>query len=66
MPRTRSLAWSQLKIGIVSIVALTLAMFMIFLLGSGRGVPSQRYPVKVTCNDVAGLKAGAPVRIAGV
>ena len=37
MPRTRSLAWSELKIGIVSVVAIALAMFMIFLLGSAGG-----------------------------
>ena len=37
MPRMRSLAWSELKIGIVSIIALALAMFMIFLLGSAGG-----------------------------
>ena len=36
MPRTRSLAWSELKIGIVSIVALVLADVLIFLLSGGR------------------------------
>jgi phospholipid/cholesterol/gamma-HCH transport system substrate-binding protein len=66
MPRTRSLAWSELKIGIVSMVALTLAMVMIFLLGSAGGFAWQRYSVKVLFNNVAGLKEGAPVRIAGV
>jgi hypothetical protein len=30
MPRTRSLAWAQLKIGVVSLVALALAIVMIF------------------------------------
>ena len=66
MPRTRSLAWSELKIGIVSVVALSLAMLMIFLLGSAGGFAWQRYSLKVMFNNVAGLKAGAPVRIAGV
>jgi phospholipid/cholesterol/gamma-HCH transport system substrate-binding protein len=66
MPRTRSLAWSELKIGIVSLIAVGLAMFMIFLLGSAGGFFWQRYSLKVLFNDVAGLKAGAPVRIAGV
>jgi phospholipid/cholesterol/gamma-HCH transport system substrate-binding protein len=66
MPRTRSLAWSELKIGIVSVVAIGLAMFMIFLLGSGSGFWWQRYSLKVVFDNVAGLKAGAPVRIAGV
>jgi phospholipid/cholesterol/gamma-HCH transport system substrate-binding protein len=66
MPRTRSLAWSELKIGILSIVALTLAMIMIFLLGSAGGFFWQRYSVKVMFDNIAGLKSGAPVRIAGV
>jgi phospholipid/cholesterol/gamma-HCH transport system substrate-binding protein len=66
MPRTRSLAWSELKIGLVSIVALSLAMFMIFLLGSAGGFFWQRYSVKVMFDNIAGLKSGAPVRIAGV
>ena len=66
MPRTRSLAWSELKIGIVSVVAISLAMLMIFLLGSSSGFWWQRYSLKVMFDNVAGLKAGAPVRIAGV
>lgn len=66
MPRTRSLAWSELKIGIVSVVAISLAMFMIFLLGSSGGFAWQRYSLKVMFDNVAGLKEGAPVRIAGV
>jgi phospholipid/cholesterol/gamma-HCH transport system substrate-binding protein len=66
MPRTRSLAWSELKIGIVSVVAVTLAIILIFLLSGEGGFFWQRYSLKVLFDDVAGLKAGAPVRIAGV
>ena len=53
MPRTRSLAWSELKIGIVSVVALALAMFMIFLLGSTGGFAWQRYSLKVMFDALA-------------
>jgi phospholipid/cholesterol/gamma-HCH transport system substrate-binding protein len=66
MPRTRSLAWTELKLGLLSMIALGLAMLMIFLLGSAGGFFWQRYSLKVLFQDVAGLKAGAPVRIAGV
>lgn len=66
MPRTRSLAWTELKLGLLSIAALALAMFLIFLLGSAGGFFWERYSLKVLFDDVAGLKAGAPVRIAGV
>lgn len=66
MPRTRSLAWTELKLGLISIVALALAMLLIFTLGSAGGFFWQRYSLKVLFQNVAGLKEGAPVRIAGV
>lgn len=66
MPRTRSLAWTELKLGLLSVIALALAMLMIFLLGSAGGFFWQRYSLKVLFEDVAGLKEGAPVRISGV
>ena len=36
MPRTRSLAWAELKIGLVSIFSIVMATILIFLL-SGEG-----------------------------
>ena len=66
MPRTRSLAWSELKIGVLTIVALAIATTTIFLLTGGRGFFWQRYRLKAQFGNVAGLKAGSPVRIAGV
>jgi len=66
MPRTRSLAWSELKIGIVSVVALFLAGLMIFLLTGDSGFPWQRYALKTVFENIAGLKEGAPVRVSGV
>jgi phospholipid/cholesterol/gamma-HCH transport system substrate-binding protein len=65
MPRTRSLAWAQLKIGIVSIVALVLAIAMIFLVSGEGGMFWQRYSLKTVFDNIAGLKEGAPVRVAG-
>jgi phospholipid/cholesterol/gamma-HCH transport system substrate-binding protein len=66
MPRTRSLAWSELKIGLLAVAALALTMLLIFLLGSAGGFAWERYSVKVMFDNVAGLKSGAPVRIAGM
>ncbi len=66
MPRTRSLAWSELKIGIISIIAIAMAAVLIFLLSGEGGFFWQRYSVKTVFGDVAGLKSGAPVRVAGV
>ncbi len=66
MPRTRSLAWSELKIGLMSVFALYIATAFIFLLTGSNGFFWQRYSIKTVFPDVAGLKEGAPVRVAGV
>ncbi len=66
MPRTRSLAWAELKIGIVSVVAIVLAAMLIFMLSGEGGFSWQRYSLKTMFTNIAGLKEGAPVRIAGV
>jgi len=66
MPRTRSLAWSELKIGVLTIIAVVIAVLTIFLLTGARGFFWQRYSLKTQFVSVAGLKAGSPVRVAGV
>lgn len=66
MPRTRSLAWSELKIGIVSVVAILLASVLIFLLSGEGGYFWQQYSIKTIFSNIQGLKAGAPVRVAGL
>lgn len=66
MPRTRSLAWSELKIGALTIAALAVAAFVIFLLSGEGGFFWQRYTLHAKFADVALLKSGAPVRVAGV
>jgi phospholipid/cholesterol/gamma-HCH transport system substrate-binding protein len=66
MPRTRSLAWSELKIGLISIIALVIASFLIFMVSGSGGFFWQRYSLKTIFSDISGLKEGAPVRVAGV
>ena len=66
MPRTRSLAWTELKIGIISVIAIALAAMLIFMLSGEAGFAWQRYPMKTTFDNVAGLNEGSPVRVAGV
>jgi phospholipid/cholesterol/gamma-HCH transport system substrate-binding protein len=66
MPRTRSLAWAELKIGLLSVVALALAATLIFLLSGEGGFSWQQYSIKTVFTNVAGLNEGSPVRVNGV
>lgn len=66
MPRTRSLAWSELKIGVVIVVAIVIATAAIFALTGTRGFFWERYNLKARFANVAGLNPGSPVRLAGV
>jgi phospholipid/cholesterol/gamma-HCH transport system substrate-binding protein len=66
MARTKSLAWSQLKIGILAVAALALAAMLIVAVGGQGGWPWNRYELKTRFSDVQGLKSGAVVRVAGV
>jgi phospholipid/cholesterol/gamma-HCH transport system substrate-binding protein len=66
MPRTRSLAWSELKIGILAVAALVLAAMLILAVGGQGGFAWERYELKTRFPDVKGLKSGAVVRVAGV
>lgn len=66
MPRTRSLAWAELKIGLLTIFAVIMATVLIFLLSGEGGFFWQRYTIKTVFPNIAGLKPGAPVRVAGV
>lgn len=66
MPRTRSLAWAELRIGLLALSAIVITAIVIFLLSGEGGFFWQRYALKARFPNVAGLKTGAPVRVAGV
>jgi phospholipid/cholesterol/gamma-HCH transport system substrate-binding protein len=66
MPRTRSLGWSELKIGVLTIAAIVITAILIFSLTGSRGFFWQRYSLKTRFPNVAGLASGSPVRVAGV
>jgi phospholipid/cholesterol/gamma-HCH transport system substrate-binding protein len=65
MPRTRSVAWSELKLGIVGIVAILMVGVLVIAIGGQGGFWWQRYPLKTTFDDVQGMKSGAVVRLSG-
>ncbi len=66
MPRTRSLAWSELKIGALTVFALVMAAVLVFAVGGSGGFFWQRYPLKVRFANIATVKSGTPVRVGGI
>jgi phospholipid/cholesterol/gamma-HCH transport system substrate-binding protein len=66
MPRTRSLVWAELKIGVLTITAVVILALTIFFLTGDRGFPWQRYSLKARFASIPGLKEGSPVRVAGL
>jgi hypothetical protein len=65
MPRTRSIAWSELKLGIVGIFAAALTVLIIVAVSGQGGFFWQRYPLKAQFPNAQGLKSGALVRLSG-
>ncbi len=65
MPRTRSLAFSELKIGIIAVIAIVLASLLIIAVGGQAGFFWQQYRLRTKFTNVQGMKSGAVVRVAG-
>ncbi len=65
MPRTRSIAWSELKLGIVGIVAVLMVGVLVIAIGGQGGFFWQRYPLKTQFDNAEGMKSGAVVRLSG-
>ena len=66
MPRTRSLMWSELKIGMMAVAAMVIAAVLILALSGEGGFFWQRYRLKARFPNAGGVKSGSPVRVAGV
>ena len=66
MPRTRSLKWSELKIGMMAVVAIFIAASLILTLSGQGGFWWQRYYVKARFSNAGGVNQGSIVRVSGV
>jgi len=66
MKRSDNIAWSQLKVGIFIICALIFLAGGILIMGKKTNLFSPKGKISVIMTDVAGLKVGAPVWLAGV
>jgi len=67
MPSQKELRWSQLKVGILTLAALTALIILIFLMsGSTGGLFTRKLNLKAFFENANGLKVGAPVTLDGV
>ena len=67
MPSQQEVQWSQLKVGVLVIVALAALTALIFLMsGSTGGIFSRKITLRSYFENSAGLKGGAPVNLEGV
>lgn len=65
MPRTRSLAFSELKLGIIGVGSIILATVLIIAVGGQAGCFWQQFRVRTKFVNAQGMKPGAIVRVAG-
>jgi phospholipid/cholesterol/gamma-HCH transport system substrate-binding protein len=67
VPSQQEVQWSQLKVGVLVIVALMSLTALIFLMsGSTGGIFTRKLMVRSYFENAAGLKVGAPVNLEGV
>jgi phospholipid/cholesterol/gamma-HCH transport system substrate-binding protein len=66
MPRTRSLKWSELKIGVMAVAALVISTGLILTLSGQGGFWWQRYTIRAKFTNAGGVLEGSPVRVAGL
>jgi phospholipid/cholesterol/gamma-HCH transport system substrate-binding protein len=66
MKRSTFITWSELRVGILVLVALVIAGLAILTLGGRVGAFAEKYTLYTYMPSVSGLQTGAPVRLAGV
>jgi phospholipid/cholesterol/gamma-HCH transport system substrate-binding protein len=65
--KSRALTWTELRVGVVVVLSLTILAVTVLYIGGGGGSPvAAKYELRALMTDVNGLKPGAPVRLGGV
>lgn len=67
MPSQQEVQWSQLKVGVLVLVAIAALIALVFLMsGSTGGIFQSKLTIRSYFENSAGLKLGAPVNLEGV
>src|SRR5262245_31939864 len=66
MPSASKTKWSQLRVGAMAIVALTILGYLIFLMAGSKGLFQATSEVFVYLDDSASIADGAPVTLNGI
>lgn len=66
MPSQKEVRWSQLKVGILVVLALSALTALVFLMSDSYGGFTGKITVRSYFENAAGLKIGAPVNLEGV
>ena len=62
MPDRSNIRWSQLKVGLVALAAIAIAVTLIFLLTSSKGLLHHNVPLRTYMDDASGMAELIPYR----
>ena len=66
MPERSKIRWSQLRVGLVALAAMAIAVTLIFLLTSSKGILHHNVPLITYMDDASAMQEGTPVRLNGI
>src|SRR5579872_3641872 len=66
MPDRSKIRWSQLRVGLVALAAMAIAVTLIFLLTSSKGIFQKNVPLRTYMDDASAMQEGTPVRLNGI
>jgi phospholipid/cholesterol/gamma-HCH transport system substrate-binding protein len=66
MPASPKVSWSKLRVGVMALVAMTIAGVLIFLLTTSGNVFKRKVDLRTYMDDASGTVESAPVRLNGI
>src|SRR5215471_12166503 len=66
MADPKKVRWSQMKVGLLGLVAFAIIAVLIFLLTSSRGIFQAKAKLRTYMDDASGIAVSTPVRLNGI